>query len=86
MESKNYPNNFIWEYSTFLGTFEDKNGQKWDLGICVRTENTNECNYSFACAYSNTDYISGEYIDFKDSPRDVIQETIKRAKLKKLID
>ena len=52
-----YPNNKIWEYYIFLGTFTDSLGRDLDLGVF---EHKNDNSISYAVAFSDDgDYYSG---------------------------
>ena len=76
---------WMWNYCTFLGKFEDKKGQKFDLGIL---ENNGYGEWSLAVVYGNNpgDYISGgAKMHNKNSDFEFVLETLKRAKKLNLI-
>jgi len=54
----NYPNNKIWEYCIFLGTFTDSLGRDLDLGV-FEHKNDNSISYAVASSDDDGDYYSG---------------------------
>jgi len=87
---KYYPSadEWMWDYCTFLGSFEDSKGDKYDLGILLDNGNNSLIEeWSLAVVYGNEpgNYISGGPRMHNNSPHEFAQETIKRAKKLNLI-
>jgi len=54
----NYPNNKIWEYCIFLGTFVDSKGRDLDLGVYEHKED-DSISYAIAFSDDDVDYYRG---------------------------
>ncbi len=77
-------NNIIWDYCVFLGKYTDKNGKKWDLGICIDDDGE----IFDASVFSNVphDYKSGKVIfDEESDDIDQMRELKRRAKIMNLL-
>ena len=85
---KHFPSadTWMWDYCTFLGQYTNKNGDNFDLGILLETKENHINEFSFAIVYGNRpgSYISGQYQSNRENA-DFILETVKRARVLKLI-
>ena len=88
-QEKHFPSadKWMWDHCNFLGQFTGKNGDNFDLGILLKTEDNFVIgDFSLAIVYGDRSgsYISGPYQPDRENA-DFIEETVSRAKKLNLI-
>ena len=80
----NYPSatDWMWNYCTYLGPWEDKNGKKFDLGIHLNDNKFQPFSNATVYGHEPGEYLSGPLNVFVN---DMTKEVVKRAKALRLI-